>query len=103
MIYLNTAVTFNYAARHSLMLVSGSNSTGSNLNVLCTAPAINRIGVKCIDALNNPVTLQALRSLDLRHKHSEMTMLKFAIFMSHLIEHTTIACCICTTDNTDKG
>ena len=57
------------------MLVSGSNSTGSNLNVLCTAPALNRIGVKCMDALNNLVTLQALRSLDLRHKHSEMTIL----------------------------
>ena len=32
------------------------------------------------------MTLQDLRALDLRHKHSEMTILSIVISMSHLIE-----------------
>ena len=44
------------------------------------------IGVMCRDALNNPVTLQDLRALDLRHKHSEMTnTCKFVGEMNHSI------------------
>ena len=73
----------------SRMPVSESNSIGSNLNVLCTTRR-----VKCMDALNNPATLQALRSLGLRHKHSEMTILSFFIFTSKFISSSSKACCI---------
>jgi len=52
-----------------------------------------------MDVFYNPVTLQAPGSLDLRHKHSEMTNLQMASFMSHLKGYIFIVLCVSLIEN----